>query len=314
MKANIEFRKIRDFGEIISDCIMFIRQNWKSLVKTYFVFCGIFIAGNLVFSLLEHMKVINIRNAAIAGNPSSTGTAFGLEYFMVIIFSFLNIVSATLCILSYVTLYNQKGNKAPTISEVWGYYKYYFWRVVWHSILLMIIFIMALFIVAVPISLIFGSISSFIVPFVILICVLVPLLYYASILSLFFPIVIIENGGFGYAFSKCFKLVKGKWWNTFGVVIVIAVIVYATFLLVIIPFSVASGGVITFLSFNASLPVVIIYTVIMSFIQVINILPWSAFALTYFSYIEDKESIGLLERIDTLGRADEITDTGNEAY
>ncbi|MGZ3751245.1 MAG: hypothetical protein ACXVAU_08225, partial [Mucilaginibacter sp.] len=178
MKANIEFRQTRDFGEIISDCIVFIRQNWKSLIKTYFTFCGIFIAGNLVFSLLEHMKVINLRNATISGTAYSTGTIFGLEYFMVIIFSFLNVVSATLCILSYIAIYNQKGKEVPTISEVWGYYKYYFWRVVWHTIILIFIFIVALFVIAVPVSFIFSGIASFIIPFIIFVCILVPLLYY----------------------------------------------------------------------------------------------------------------------------------------
>ncbi|HTD98616.1 MAG TPA: hypothetical protein VK668_04995 [Mucilaginibacter sp.] len=315
MKANIELKQARDFGEIISDCILFIKQNWKSLTKTYFVFCGFFIAGNMLFSILLRMKMINLHQGQLSGHQTSAAAVFGLEYFMVLIFGFLNIISATLSLLSYIALYNEQGKKVPTISQVWGYYKYYFWRVVGHSLLLFLIFFIGFLIILIPVFLIFSGRDPFISGVILIVCLMVPVIYFLTVFSLFFPIVIIENGSFGYAFGKSFKLIRGKWWNTFGVVFVVAIIVYAGFLLVLIPFSVASGGVITFLSYNVSLPLAIAYTVCISLVQVLNIVPLTASSVTYFSYIEDKEGAGLFERIDAIGKTvEDIDPATNEEY
>ena len=314
MKPKVEFRKVRDFGEIISDCILFIRQEWKGLLKTYFTFCGLFIAGNMLFSLLFRLKLIHLHNANLSGNSFSTGSVFGLEYFMVLIFGFLNIISATLTVLCYITLYNEKGRQTPGINEIWAYYKYYFWRIVGHTLLLTIIIFLGLFAIVLPLAYALRGAEAFFLGIIILVCVMAPLIYFATVFSLFFPIVVTENAGFGYALSKCFTLIKRKWWNTFGVLLVVGLIVYAGFLVIIIPFSIISGGGITFLSYNVSFPIVIVYTILFSLCQVYNILPLCASSIAYFSYSEDKESTGLLERIDTLGKPDETFEPGNETY
>jgi len=314
MKAKIELKQPRDFGEIIGDSILFVRQNWKSLIKTYFVFCGFFILGNMIFSIMLHMRMISYHESVVAGGITSPTTIFGLDYFMVLIFSFLNIISLTLTLFSYITLYNVQGGQAPTISQVWGYYKYYFWRVTGHILLLCIIFIVSMVIIAVPMAYIFSGINPFVSGLILVILFLCPIIYFLTVFSLFFPIVIVENAGFGYAFGRSFKLIRGKWWNTFGVIVVVAIMVYAGYLLIIIPFSVAAGGMVTFLSYNLSAPMIILYTVLMSVAQVLSILPLSANAVTYFSYVEDKEGAGLFERIDAIGKAADDSDSTNEEY
>lgn len=316
MKAKIEFRQTRDFGEIISDGIVFILQNWKNLLKTYAVFCGFFIAGIMIFSFLQQLRLVNrhhlIQQGQFTGDYYST---FGLEYFMVLLFAFLNGVSAILTTLCYIALYNRNGNQPPMLNEVWGYYKYYFWRVFWHCILLALIIFGGILIL----GMITGAITAvagnpLVGGIVAIVIIFVPLIYILTIFSLFFPIVILENTGFGYAFGKCFRLVKGRWWNTFGVVIVSAIVVYAGFLLVSLPFSILSGGSITFLPYNVSMVMVVLYTVLMALYQILNIMPLTCTAVAYFSYAEDKESTGLMERIDTLGKMDENTEAANEAY
>jgi len=314
METKIELKQSRDFGEIINDCIAFIKQNWKGLLRTYFVFCGFFIAGNILFSILQQLKMINMYRAISAGDFEASRSVFGFEYIMVLIFSFLNIVSIILSTLCYIALYNERGKQAPTIKEVWGYYKYYFWRVVWHSLLLIIIIIIGTIVFMIPTFIMETSGSAAAVGITTIICVVIPWVYFFTILSLFFPIVIIENGGFGYAFGKCFRLIKGRWWSTFGVLFVIGIVVYAGFILVSLPFYIASGGIMTFMAYNISPVLAIFYSVALGLVQVLNILPMTGVAVTYFSYAEDKESLGLLERIDTLGKTDEITDNANEEY
>jgi hypothetical protein len=48
MIGNIEFKKRRDFGQVINDTFTFMRQNFKPLIKTYFTFCGLFVSGQYV--------------------------------------------------------------------------------------------------------------------------------------------------------------------------------------------------------------------------------------------------------------------------
>jgi hypothetical protein len=314
MKARLELKQTRDFGEIISDTIVFIRQNWKSLIKNYFVFCGFFIIGNIVFSIMLREKLVNMHNAIGIGGVNSVSTVFGFEYFMIIIFGYLNIMSAMLCTLCYISLYNEHGKQAPQLNQVWAYYKYYFWRTIGHSVLFFLIFVFGTLIFMIPFYMVVNGGNSFLTAGIGVLCLFIPWIYFLTIFSLFFPIVIIENGSFAYAFGRCFKLIRKRWWNTFGVAVVIVIMVYAGFLLVIMPFSIASGGMVNFLSYNVSKPVMIIYSVSLGLCQVLNILPLVAMAITYFSYADEKESLGLLERIGSLGKAAENIDTANEEY
>jgi hypothetical protein len=56
MQPKIELAKTRDFGEIINDTFLFMRQNFKPLLKYFFTFCGIFLAAGTVCSTLYQLK------------------------------------------------------------------------------------------------------------------------------------------------------------------------------------------------------------------------------------------------------------------
>ena len=43
MIQKVEFRKVRDFGEVISDTFLFMKQNFKPLFKAFFYLCGFFL-------------------------------------------------------------------------------------------------------------------------------------------------------------------------------------------------------------------------------------------------------------------------------
>jgi len=151
MNPKMELRQSRDFGQIISDTIVFIIQNWKSLLKNYIVFCGVFIAGNILFSILLQLRVVNIHKE-IAGEGGSSGpiSIFGSEYYLVLLFSYLNIVAVVTSTFSYITLYQLNDNTPPTIEAVWAYFKYYFFRVAWSLLLLFVICFIGLFFCVLP--------------------------------------------------------------------------------------------------------------------------------------------------------------------
>ena len=56
MTENIEFKKRRDFGQVINDTFTFMRQNFKPLIKTYFIFCGLFVLASLLCALAWNIQ------------------------------------------------------------------------------------------------------------------------------------------------------------------------------------------------------------------------------------------------------------------
>jgi hypothetical protein len=312
MKANIELRQARNFGEIINDSILFVTQNWKPLLKTFFVFCGFFMAGNVIFSILMQLKIVAIHKNNFSDYRSSPISFLGVEYLMVLLFSFLNIISIITTSLCYVALYKEKGNQPPGVAEVWVYFKYYFLRVTYSVFMLGLILVVAAFICMIPGIFFLTIAGSMVGGFISFFCVLLPMAYFITVLTLLFPIMIMENGGLWYSFGKCFRLIKSRWWNTFGVVFVTAIVVYAAYLLVALLFGVASGGSIQFLAYNVNTYIIVIYSIVISLMQAINILPMVTAGITYFSYVEEKESLGLWERINALGQAAATTTYADE--
>jgi hypothetical protein len=230
-------------------------------------------------------------NQANANPFNRFGQLFSFNYFVVIIFSLLNYTAITVSTLSFIALYVQKGNQAPTVEEVWSYFKYYFLRVFGSSIAVCIFLIICL-----------------------LFCGL-PFFYVFPAMSLFYSIMVVENGSFEYSFSRSFKLLKDQWWVTAGAIFVIWIITYACMSMASMPaiiltmvsaFTKASGGMSTF--------IIVISTVIQYVCQVFMILPVIGVTLCYFNLVERLDNTGLLERINQLGKSETNLNSTPEDY
>ncbi|TCD12800.1 hypothetical protein EZ449_01780 [Pedobacter frigidisoli] len=294
MAATIEFKKRRDFGQVINDTFTFMRQNFKPLIKTYFTFCGLFVLASMSTMLMQQYKMVNIINT-IGNGKNSTGLGFGamygIEYFLSILFSMATYASMSVAILSYIALYVQKGNQVPTSDEVWGYFKYYFFRVFGSSLLLMLMVFVAFLFCLVP--------GFWLFPFV----------------AMMFPIMVIENGSLSYSFGRSFKIIKDNFWITFGTLIIVWIIVYACMSLVVLPTTIFSMiGMFTSKNPHMSLTLTMITTVLQSICQVFTIIPIITISLAYFSLVEQKESTGLMERISHFGNTEKPIDTRPEEY
>lgn len=71
MPAKIELLKTRDFGEVITDTFVFIRENFKPLIKCFVIFCGFFVVASAVFSAIQQAKAIGVVNEAAYLQPQS---------------------------------------------------------------------------------------------------------------------------------------------------------------------------------------------------------------------------------------------------
>jgi len=294
MVNQLEFKKRRDFGQVINDSFTFIRQNFKPLIKTYFTFCGLFVLASMATMLMQQYKTVNIINTGIGnryGKGLGIGSIYGIEYFLSLLFSMASYSSMTVAVLSYIALYVRKGNQPPTTDEVWGYFKYYFFRVFGSSILLILMLVVAF------------------------IFCLVPGFWLAPFVAMMFPIMVLENGSLGYSFSRSFKIIKDNFWVTFGTLLVVWIIVSACMSMIVLPTSLLN--MVTMFSSKTprmNLTLMMITTVLQSLCQVFTIIPVITIALVYFSLVEQKENTGLMERISNFGNNEKPIDTRPEEY
>lgn len=284
MKQPVEFKKVREFGDIIGDTFLFIKQNFKPLMKAFLYMSGVFIVGSMLSALMMQLNIVGANGSLglqnyYQGSPWDKIYAFGLSYILLIIFISLAYTSMYVTVLSYISIYIQKGNQAPEVAEVWAYFKYYFFRIFGNGILISI----------------FTGLCF--------VCCLIPGIYVFPAFSLFFPIMIIENAGFSYSFNRSFKLLKENWWITAATLFVIYVIFYAFSLVVQLP-----AYIILMLSAftHAEAPITKTYAIIVSIsqyaAQIFIIIPIIGSTLCYFNLVERKESLGLLGRIDEFGQ------------
>jgi hypothetical protein len=283
-QPNIELAKSRDLGEMITDTFTFIKQNFKPLLKAVLTFCGLFLLATAAAYALQQIKIFEMQRELL-GNQGyqsfdSTFDRFGIEYLLSMLFGITTTIIMMLTVLSYMALYKQKGNIPPTNSEIWVYIKYYFLRTLLATFVLSILMVLAF-----------------------VLCVL-PGFYVYPIFGLVFPIMVMENASFGYAYKRSFVLIKNNWWLTFGTLFVMSLIMYVGFMIFSVP-----TIIITFVNLLThgskttitSAPLVIITTVFQYMGFILYVLPLVTLGLCYYNLNEIKEGTGLIDRINQFG-------------
>lgn len=271
MKENIELSRNREFGDIISDTFVVIKQNFKPLLKAYFVICGLFLLAQILLSAY----------ANISGDDVALQTFLGL---IGLVFSFFNYTALILTVQSYFILYKEKGNQAPNVLEVWAYFKYYYFRVLITQILLTFALFIGMFL-----------------------CFL-PFIYLAIVFSMVTPIMVIENGNIEYSITKSFKIIKQNWWFTFGIILLISLIVAVTMLVLLMPGFIVYGSAQWLTGKNLDNTAGIIQAIFINLSQILWIVPLAAITLVYYTITEEKEGSSLVNRIKMFGKNNSESD------
>jgi hypothetical protein len=281
MKQPIELRKFRDFGQIINDSFTFLKENIKGLLVSVLVICGFFMVLGTITS------VFSVKNRGYAANFNSDDYELhtrAVKYIVTIIIYWFVLVLSHLCIFlvtyCYISVYVQKNNNPPVLAEVWGYFKYYFWRALGGGVLIF-----------------FLSCIGYVL------C-LIPGIYLMPIFSLIIPTIVIENASVRYSFNKSFRIIKNNWWMVFGVLIIMWIIVVVASLFINVASQFIQKGANILTVKNVTLPVFIFFSAIQHLLMVIYILPAISVSLCYFSLSEEKDATGLLDRIAKLGTTD----------
>jgi len=295
-EQKIELRKIRDFGQNINDTFVFLRQNLKPLLKSFFAICSVFMLTQAIFNGIYQSHSMGVFQQLFSGRArpgaynDRFGGVFSFEYIMTLVFMLLTFTSMKVILGAYLKYYLENDGQQPNIEEIWNLYKKYFFKVFFYSI---------------PVGLL---------AVIGLVFCLVPGVYLWVVFVPFTFVVMIEDAGFSTAFYRCFEIIKENFWISFGIYLV-AYLMYtiSTYIIGMVVGLIAGlAAYFTTKSVGATAGIVTSFFSIFSF--TFYIIFFISAALQYFSLTEERDGTGILNRIDNIGTDKNNFDHIEEQY
>lgn len=310
----IEFHRTRDFSRKLNATFEFIKQNFKPLSKSIFLIAGppILIASLIMGSFMSDFNIFSRAGSTgqIEGIESYfTSVSFWLEIALMIIFYTVASVMNIATVNNYLLIYGEKRSNIIEVSEVWARVRQTFWMY-FRSMFLFILLLVASYIVLMIPMFVLVAISPFLMFFGILFFI-AALIYLIFAASLTFIIRAYERNGFFEAVVRSFKLVKNKWWSTFGLLMILYLIMGVASYIFVFPWYIISGiSMVHNISSNSfeepSASWQLITTIVFAIYYLIQMflaaLPNIGAAFQYFNLVELKEAKGLMSQIETLGQ------------
>lgn len=200
-QKKIELYKTRDFGAKINATIEYVRYNFGPLIKiVLLIVAPVGLLVSILFSNLFGTIFSMSANPAMS-DAEAFGKlgAMGSNYLIVMVLVLVTYSIMMSCIYTYIKMRDNMEDP-PEVMEVLraGFPK-------------------------VP-GLIGLMLLITVVSFVGLFFFVIPGIYLAITLSIAVPIYVYESRSVGDAFGKSFKLIRGKWWSTFGLLFVAGMI------------------------------------------------------------------------------------------
>lgn len=299
---QIEFYKKRQFGEKLNMTFVFIRENAVPYLKMQIMISGVIL---LLLNIMMNQISLDIFNFS-SNDPDSFDIGMISSILKLYGVVFLNAI-VTGAIMPAVTYgYMKAYQKYPPneiqvnhVTEALG--SKIFNLVAYNILVAITVFISMFFFIF-------------------------PAIYLGIVLSLGSSIIIFEDENPLDAYGRCFKLISGKWWSTFGLVIVVGILGYIIGLLFGLPRSILFG-IKAFTSFEngtgdlsamsdmttSEQLLSILFSVFETFGAIITYsLSFIALAFQYFNLVERRESRGLMSQIE--GMDNEAQETDDEVY
>lgn len=284
----INFRKVRTFDEVLRTVFMFLRINLKPLFKNLVIICGPFFLGVGIVGGLFYGEFLPMMLQFPRGprNPDDLPIATFALYYALLIFFLIGGMTMLLAVVNaFISLYVDNG-QAPTTDEVWKKAKSNILPVIGAGF----------------ISSILTSLASFFF--------FIPGIYVGVALSLIFIMRMQENIGLFDAVSRCFSLIKGFWWQTAGILLILYILVTLISYIFAIPVWIM---IVALATFSADPSTFSFMPVILPIISVILVVPslvlYALFpiaqAIQYYNLVERKEAAGLREKIEGLQSPEE---------
>jgi hypothetical protein len=290
MEQNpINFKQVRDFGEIFNATFTFIRQEYKLLLKAVLYYAVPVLIVAAILGVLVSIKQQQFTNAlrtsdlADISDPWSTLGGTYKYIFLSMLVYVLGMCALQCTVLGYIRLYVLKGKDNFTLEDVWSEVKTNIFPVLGISILMAILVVIGF-----------------------VLCI-IPGIYLGISLCLILIAFIYERNGFSDAFNRSFQLTRQNWWLTLGINLVFLIMVYMIMLLLSLPAILL--GLKSFLgnfsntgtSIEFSTAFYIVNSITSVFTYILLTLPAIGLAFHYFSLVEMKERASLHDKIEQIG-------------
>jgi hypothetical protein len=312
----INYHQTRDFSQKMSVTFEFVRQNFKSLGKSILFIAGppVLLASLLIGSFFKEFLTASF-NIGRGANPEMfqnmflSGT-FWLQMVLMMVFLMVSTVATIATINNYILLYEEKKSNNIEVSEVWSKVRETFWMYLGTALLFTVLGIAVYALMIIPVIAL-GAMSPFLIGFGIF-AIIIGVIYLLFSTSLVFIIRAYERKGFFESIFRSIKLVQGKWWSTFGLILVLYLIVVTVSYVFMIPFYIIT--IVTSLhntgvegveepasGYQAvSLVLITLYYLAQ---MIMYALPNVGIAFQYFNLVERKEAKGLMNQIESIGQS-----------
>jgi hypothetical protein len=324
----IDFHQTRDFSKKMNTSFEFVRQNFKPLAKSIIVISGppVIIAsvimGSFVGDFMD-LATLNLQGGDSSHYFNQIGSlSFWLEILLMISFFMISGVTTIASINNYMILYEEKQSNKIEVSEVWTKVRETFPMYLGTMFLFTIVIMLAYVIMLIPVFLL-AAISPWLIFFGV-IFFMVAAVYVTISLSLVFFVRNYEKAGFTTSLFRSFNLVKGKWWSTFGLIMILYTIVafvsnfifMIPYYAVMIPMMLHNVGEPSVAQSGGSMAIFItIFFAIFYLVQmVMYTFPNVGIAFQYFNLVEMKEARGLMQSIDTFDQPPAPSSSQDEHY
>jgi hypothetical protein len=312
----IEFQQTRDFGKKVNVTFEFVRQNFKPLVKSIFVIAGpAVLLGSLFLGLFFASFFATTLNTH--RDPQETlryvsSVSFWLRLGLMYLFLFLSYVVTLATINGYAELYFRKRTNQIELGEIWESVRALIWKY-FGSALLFLVCACILVIVIVAGVAVFRTASGFFVGLWFM-ASFIGIIYLAIGVSLLFFIQAHEGLNFFQAAARSLWLIRGKWWSTFGLTFILALVGVVISYIFIIPFyvymgismahGVTSGGNPE-MSDSMRAAMFVFFAIYYMAQMLLQALPQLGLVFQYFNLVERREARGLIDDINQFGKPDQ---------
>ena len=305
MAQILYLRRLRDYGEKISDSLLFIKTNWKNLFLLYVIFVVPFIivAGIVGVLFASHLYTSILGSA----EPLQFTDIFNVEFAVIILCLLMSGASYQASVYSYMRLYEEKKGQQPTISEVGQVFGKKFVKLFFYNIGVSII---VGFCIVIP-SMLFAIAPVFAL-FIIMISFMLLIMVFLHVNCIY----AIEDVGFGGGIVRLFDLLRNRWLHSIGFTFIIGLIYYVFGFMVQFLFSLLGIFSINFLnpeslggaqSKAAFTSMVLGFGLVLLINQLFYLIVFSGIGINYYSLVEEKDGSAIEEQIDAIG-------TNNDKY
>lgn len=281
----IQLFEQRDFGNKINATFQYLIQHTRSLGMALIYIVGpVALVAGIATGVMQSDMLQFARDSGDMNNQNPMAvfqmmTKFiSPTFWLAMLFGVLANVAVIVTTYAHMKIYERTKSNAISVADVWTEVQPMIGRTLLVTILNSIIIVI-------------GFLFFFI-----------PGLYVAVVLSLSLAVTAFEDTDFGVTWSRCFQLIRDKWWSTFGLIVVMGIIVSLIGLLFAVP-----ATVIAFLTGAKMLPDISVAWLILGNIinlvgrTLLNVVLYTAIGFQYTNLVERQEGRGLISAIDSIG-------------